>query len=167
MLGTGTAVAQDVNALPNLRIELGSTARVGFDTAGKPVVTGTAAPALTAGELDMLGQTAGRAEEAIGEKSLPIGTGLPTPAIEKNHVSFTFVATADGEHSLLVIRNGLDRSFAYKARIGVGAKSTATDVCQVLPALMAIEHWPYKIDWIEVTGIRATEWKDGDAPRCE
>ena len=167
LLATLAAAGAGVDSLPNLRLEIGSSALVSFDDEGKPRVVGEAAPSPAPGELDMLAQMLGRREEALGANSLLVSTDLYARPVANEQVRFSFVQIASSGDTLLIIRNGFRQSFAYKARIGIAGKAGMTDVCQVLPGLGSLEHWPYKIDWIEITAIHSAAWQEGDRPRCE
>jgi hypothetical protein len=54
----------------------------------------------------------------------------------------------------------------YRARIGRGDRSIVTDVCQLVPEKRNIEHWPYPIDWIEISDVRAVAYEEGKPPLC-
>lgn len=71
-----------------------------------------------------------------------------------------------GKGSLLVLANGYDKAVAYRARITVKGKATATDVCTVLPGKRQFESWPYAIEKIEMSSVVLESW-DGGRPRCE
>jgi hypothetical protein len=68
----------------------------------------------------------------------------------------------------LLIENGYSQAFRYRAiMIEPGESSQHTDVCIVLPALRALEHWPFALERIELSALRLAPWRDGDPIPCE
>jgi hypothetical protein len=100
----------------------------------------------------------------VGPDAAPLMAGepgVPEPepvAPEAVHVKF---AEYPAGHRMLFIENGYDRAFAYRARIRAGDKSAATDVCTVMPLKRGQEHWPYRIDTIELSDLKLIPWKEG------
>ena len=109
--------------------------------------------------------------EASGPNALRIMSGdsrMPDPPpIAPDAVRITFVPVIDGRHSMLILENGYDRGFVYRARIEVGGRSQPTDVCLVIPERRGHEHWPYLIDRIELSGFRLEPWDESEGPRCQ
>lgn len=98
---------------------------------------------------------------------MPGEPGVPNPkAVAPAQILVKFAEYPAG-HRMLFIENGYDRALTYRARIGAGDKSAATDVCTVLPLKRGQEHWPYRIDTIELSQLKLIPWKEGDAVTCE
>lgn len=72
-----------------------------------------------------------------------------------------------GKHTLLVVENGLQRAFAYRARITTEGETRQTDVCVVSPGFPMYEHWPHPIERIELSNFRHVQWQPGQPPTCE
>lgn len=97
---------------------------------------------------------------------VPAAPGIPAaPAIEANVIRFKFLSIA-GAHSLLVVENGYGRGFVYRARMTRGDRTSATDVCLVVPGRSGFEHWAFVIDRIEVSDFRFVPWREGDSVPC-
>lgn len=80
----------------------------------------------------------------------------PTPAIGKIQLTFRIVpAVAPGmpQHSILFIGNGVSSKFTYRASLRRNGRASSTDVCEVPPNSMGLEHWPYPVDEIEVSDL--------------
>lgn len=88
------------------------------------------------------------------------------PPIAKERLRIKFFRLSDGG-SALWIENGYRKAFAYRATIRAGARSAPTDVCLVTPRLRGNEHWPFRIDSIELSAMRLESWREGDPIRCE
>jgi hypothetical protein len=78
----------------------------------------------------------------------------------------SFASFDGGKHTLLLIENGYDQGFSYRAIMRIGRRSEPTDVCTVLPNLRSLEHWPYRIDRIELHDFQMLPWNPGDGPVC-
>ena len=104
--------------------------------------------------------------EAMGPVAKPI-TG-PAPSATPGLVRLRLTPIA-GEKpgSLLVIANGYDRAFVWRAQIRVNGKIQPTDVCLVLPKKTGVEHWPYPVERVVVSKMRLEPWKPEDGVRCE
>ena len=161
------AAAQPADSVSLLRLLSGSEVTIGLDDQDEPRLEGGPATPLEPGEMDMLLSMLRDHPDAFGPKSAPLHTDQALPLIIPERIRFRFIPLNGGSQSVLVIENGLQRSFMYKARIGRGTRSMVTDVCQVVPSLRGIEHWPYPIDWIEISDIHVVAWNEGDRPRCE
>jgi hypothetical protein len=149
--------------LPPVRILMGSSFLVGLDSAGKLDFKGEAAAPLTAGDFSGLQQLLSNPAAAMGPNSVLLhGENAPPMTA---HFRFSFVPFDGGKQSVLIIENGFPRSFMYKARVGRGSRSMVTDVCELLPNHRSYEHWPYPLDWIDISDIQPV--KDAAAVRCE
>jgi hypothetical protein len=72
-------------------------------------------------------------------------------------------ASAD---SMLIITNGFDQSFRYRAVMHKDGRAVPTDVCEVMPGKPGAEHWAYSIDWLDLSDIRLEPFHDGEM-RCQ
>lgn len=161
------ASAQIVNGPMTLRIGSGAQAEIALDPAGKARMLANQAEPLSAAEVGMIGRFVRDHPDAFGPKAAPMTTDQWLTPIKRDRIRFRFVPFSGGAETVLVIENGSARSYMYKARIGRGAKSMITDVCQVVPGKRGIEHWPYQLDWIEIADVRAMPYVDGSQPLCE
>ena len=97
-------------------------------------------------------------------------TPVPPPPIRPDQVRLTFRQVPGRSilerHSMLTIQNGYGRSFRFRARMHTGSKSAPTDVCEVFAGKYGIEHWPYKIERLELSALRLDPERPGYA-RCE
>ncbi|HEV2866422.1 MAG TPA: hypothetical protein VGX37_07890 [Allosphingosinicella sp.] len=100
-----------------------------------------------------------------GDDSVALSGG-DAPPIPAQTIRFKFFHIA-GQHSLLVVDNGLDEALAYRARITVAGRTEPTDVCLVLPNRRGYEHWPYAIERISLSELRPLPWQEGDRVTCE
>ncbi|MEO6198474.1 MAG: hypothetical protein ABIO68_00850 [Sphingomicrobium sp.] len=150
-----------------LRVGSGAQAEIGLDPAGKARMLANQAEPLSAAEIGMIERFVRDHPDAFGPKAAPMTTGQWLTPIKRDRIRFRFVPFSGGAETVLVIENGSELSFIYKARIGRGSSSMMTDVCQVVPGKRGIEHWPYQIDWIEITNVRAIPYVDGSQPLCE
>lgn len=95
---------------------------------------------------------------------------VPPPPIRPEQVRITFRQVPGRSildlHSLLTIQNGYDRSFRFRAVMQSGSKSAPTDVCEVFPGKYGLEHWPYRIERLELSALRLEAERKGYA-RCE
>ena len=71
------------------------------------------------------------------------------------------------DHAVLLIENGYDRAFGYRATMHVRGRATPTDVCLVRPHLRGIEHWPYAIESIDLSSFRLVPWREGQQVTCQ
>lgn len=167
IVATTAAGAQNSPGPVALHLSNGSQATLSADQSDKAhLISGTAEP-ISAGEIEMLRELVRNHPEAFGPNSAPVQTDQRVPPIQPNRIRFRFLPFDDGKQTLLIIENGALRSFMYKARIGRGSRSIPTDVCQLVPLKRNIEHWPYPLDWIEVSEVRAVAYNESAPPRCE
>ena len=86
------------------------------------------------------------------------GEGPPEPLkpiLGQVELTFRQVPGVKGPASqtALMIANGYNLKLRYRAVIRRNNRSVATDVCEILPTLRGIEHWPYMLDEIEISDI--------------
>jgi hypothetical protein len=159
----GAAAAQDHStpaqeqALPPVILKIGSTSSIGLNRSGGFDTKGGAAAPLQPYDLEFIRKLITEHSDATGPNGAIISLQQKPHEVEAAPLRFSFVPMDDGRHTVLVIENGFPRSFLYRARIGRGSKSVVTDVCQVIPNKRGYEHWPYPIDWIEITDIHPVE----------
>lgn len=96
---------------------------------------------------------------------LPGETMPPAPPIAPGGVRLQFHLIAD-QHAFLVIENGYDRAIVYRARMTLGDRSRPTDVCLVIPGRRGYEHWPHRIDRLDLSGFAFADWREGDPIPC-
>jgi hypothetical protein len=61
------------------------------------------------------------------------------------------------DNAALFLSNGYGSTLRYRAVMRSGGQSVATDVCDVPPHLLGLEHWPYPIDQLDLTDFRLVE----------
>jgi hypothetical protein len=71
------------------------------------------------------------------------------------HVPALRVGAAD--HSSLVIANGYNYKFGYRALMRGKGRSVPTDVCEVPQKFRGVEHWPYVIDELDLSDLRLSD----------
>jgi hypothetical protein len=149
---------------PNLRIVL----RIG--EAGEVSFAPDGATDMSAVDKDTL-QDPAKLAEATGANSVVIpskGVDAPPLAGDEIRISMFAVTEPDGSPgTLLVLENGYDRALRYRANMVRGHSSQPTDVCTVLPRLRGYEHWPYRIDRLDLTGFALVPYRQGSRPVCE
>ena len=89
----------------------------------------------------------------------------PAPPVAPGEIRLRFHLIAD-RHAFLVIENGYDRAIVYRARMTLGDVSRPTDVCLVIPARRGYEHWPHRIDRLDLSGFAFADWREGDPVPC-
>jgi hypothetical protein len=65
------------------------------------------------------------------------------------------------ENTVLMIENGYGSALRYRATMYSGSKSAVTDVCDAAPHRLALEHWPFPIDKLEIADLQLIDFKDG------
>jgi hypothetical protein len=98
--------------------------------------------------------------------------GTPDP-LTPNAVRITFREVqgdkrgpAGGLHAVLTIHNGFAQSVRYRAAMLKGGEVSPTDVCEVIPEIRGVEHWPYRIERLDLSQLRLEPYGGGD-PVCE
>jgi len=166
------APAQAERRSPSVTIDAGESVVVTIDDGGRPHETArAAAPRLTRFEAAAVWNlTHGVYGEAVGPDSAPIvagENGIPdAPPITPGTLRIKLVSLGP-DSTLLVLENGYDRGLSYRATILAPGEATSTDVCQVMPRRYSLEHWPYRITRLELSGLRLVPWIEGQVPICE
>jgi hypothetical protein len=62
------------------------------------------------------------------------------------------------DNTALFLSNGYGSAVRYHAVMRSKDRSAATDVCDVAPHLLGLEHWPYSIDQLDLSDVRFIEW---------
>jgi hypothetical protein len=166
MAASGSAQAQEI---PALTLIPGEAVTVRFDDSDRagPPEPGRAAWSRfdIVAARQLTGMTPPDAPMAQG---LPISDldGMRPEPIPANEVRVRLLSIAD-RHALLVVENGRNRALAYRARMTVNGQVRHTDVCVVLPRLPSYEHWPHRVERIELSDFRFVPWVPGRAPTCQ
>jgi hypothetical protein len=138
----------------------------------------TAAGALSAFEKGVVAklQATDIPPDAGVQPAVPVMEGdidAPRDAVSPGIIRITFrhvpgaMRGQPGEsHAVLSVDNGYDHSFFYRAMMHKEGKRSATDVCEVLPQMHGLEHWPYRIERLELSALKLEPYSGGD-PLCE
>jgi len=131
------------------------------------------APPISMYEAEALGrmQAVELTADAGPQPAIPIRSASAPPEAVPGQVRLTFrrvPAARPGEedHALLLVLNGYEMSFRYRATMHTKNGVHPTDVCEVTPRLSVTEHWPYAIDQLDLSDIRLEPHVEGPA-RCE
>jgi hypothetical protein len=93
--------------------------------------------------------------------------GVPSaPAPAPDVIRFKLVSYPEGQ-SLLAVENGYDRALVYRARLVRGGRLSPTTVCLVQPGRRTLEHWPYRVDGLQLDRLRLVPWRQGDEIPCK
>ncbi|MEP9358265.1 hypothetical protein [Sphingomonas sp. KR3-1] len=93
--------------------------------------------------------------------------GVPeTPPIAPDRIKLKMVEYPAGQ-TMLAVENGYAQSFVYRAVMHRGGGAQPTTVCLVMPGKRTMEHWPFKIDRLELRDLHLVDWKRGDAMPCQ
>jgi hypothetical protein len=104
----------------------------------------------------------------VGARSTGAGRdGVPeTPSIAPDQIKLKMVEYPAGQ-TMLAVENGYAQGFVYHAVMYRGDRPQPTTVCLVMPGKRTMEHWPFKIDRLELSALRLVDWKPGDAMPCQ
>src|SRR5262245_11531834 len=168
-LGAAAAGGQ-VRAVETVRLQRGQAATLQFDEGGGALLMETsAAPPMTPFELSVARDfVRGVFDHAVGDTVAPITTAKrpEAEAVQPHMVRLKFVQIPDTDHSLLLIENGYGQGIRYTAVMQIDGQGEHTDVCLVMPNLRSLEHWPYRVDAIDLSDFRLQPWRDGDPLPC-
>ena len=167
MSSSAVAAAQ---AIDPVTLSPGQAVTLRFDDAGRAIAVERGSAEWTPFDVAVARSfVGGEFDDAIGNNVVPLtrGTGVPEPPpVAPNVVRIRFFDIA-GRHSQLVIENGHDRGFLYRARIGSEQTMQRTDVCVVARDNRGVEHWPWAIARIELSQLQLIPWRAGQAITCE
>ena len=165
-----TAPLKDPQPIP---IQPGQTITLQVDGSRTRVVAIGAAPPISPYETEALRrmQAIELPADAGPQPAVPIRSANEPPAVPPGQVRLTFrrvPAARPGaeDHSLLLVVNGYDLSFRYRATMHTDRATQPTDVCEATPRLSVTEHWPYAINQLDLSDIRLEPRVDGPV-RCE
>lgn len=166
----GCASAQ-VQLVDTVTIARGQAVVLHFDEGGGAVLVERAVAApLTPFERRVATDLSnGVYDHAVGSVSAPMTADddvRPAP-VAPYEVRIKFAPAPNGVDTMLMIENGYDQAFGYRAIMTIDGASETTDVCLVRPVLRGFEHWPYRIDSIELRVMRLQPWREGDRVVCE
>jgi len=157
-LSTSRAAAQAIPLQP------GQTVTIRIDN-GQAVVEQTA-PAEPMSKFEAYALwRAETTEVAAGVKVQPPGFILqgegppnpPQPGDNLLHLTMRRVPglrPGSADNSALFILNGYGSALRYRAIMRTNGRSVATDVCDVAPNRLGLEHWPYAIDQLELSAFQ-------------
>jgi hypothetical protein len=170
---TAAATADAAEPSPQLSIRSGEAVVLRIDGGGAVTVLSRGkAPAMVPFEQRGLGQLA-QIPVPPGTKTMP---GVPMKDAEaaatpvapgEIRVTLRDVAGKTAHDALLVIENGYERGLVYRAVMRRGDKAAPTDVCLVMPHKRGFEHWPFRLDRLDLTDLRLVPWKPEDGLPCE
>ena len=156
------AIAQTFSLHP------GETVTIRFDD-GQPVIeaTGQAAP-ITEYEAYAIWRAEAQ-DVPPGASTVPPGflskgegpPNPPSPIDDRLRITMRLVPSdhpGAAEDSVLFLSNGYGSAVKYRAVMGAGTRSSPTDVCDVAPHLLGLEHWPYALDRLDLSDLRLVEW---------
>lgn len=163
------AMAVAVPASAQVTLESGQGVTVTIDASGKAELGKVHPAALGPHDLEALDQMriAYKVLEPTEGVMPPVmmSGDVAMPEITPGRVEIAFVVIGEKD-SVLVLLNGYDEALTYRARIKVMTRTGPTDVCLVVPGKRGYEHWPYKIDHIELTDFKLEPWQPGDKVTC-
>jgi hypothetical protein len=157
------------NEIPTVRLAPGEAVTVRFDDGGR-----IGEPVRARAEWSRFDVYAARELTGMTPPESPVSEGLPMTApddVKPNPIPADEVRmrlmSIDDRHTLLVVENGQGRGLRYRARMTVDGKTKPTDVCIVLPRLPSYEHWPHRIERLELFDFEFVPWRPGRTPTCE
>lgn len=152
-----------------LSLRTGQALIVTVDDAGEISIVGIEiAPPLSALDAAAVRDLVANHQGAVGSTAAPVRLELPQPPpLPRDRIRIALVEQGGGKARLLIIQNGYDRGFRYRAALQRGGRSEPTDVCTVLPGIRGYEHWPYKFDRIDLSDLRLVPMREGEPPTCE
>ncbi len=157
---------------PSLTLEPETEVTVALDREGSPGVAVTQRRRAEWTPFDLAvarNFVTGAYAAGIGNSTVPTrdAPGIPEPPqIRPDGVRIRFMLIA-GRHSELILENGFELALRYRARITVAGETRPTDVCIVEPNNRMNEHWPERIERIELYDLRLIPWQAGRRIICE
>jgi len=172
LAATLPAVTPTAGPVP-VKIQPGQMITLQVDGNRTRVVAIGTAPPITPYEAEALGrmQAIELPANAGPQPAIPIRSASEPPAAVPGQIRLTFRRVpasrpGAGDHSLLLVVNGYDLSFRYRATMHANGETQPTDVCEVTPRRSVTEHWPYVIDQLDLTDLRLEPRVEGPT-RCE
>lgn len=68
------------------------------------------------------------------------------------------VKQGSADNTALFLSNGYASGVRYLALMRSGERFAPTDVCDLAPHLLGLEHWPYEIDELDLSDLRLIGW---------
>lgn len=167
--GIGLAHPVLAQTLPAVALIPGESATIQIDEGGRAGAPTRGQAQWEPFDIVAARQMAGITPPSVPEtqaRALDSPGGVSPRPIPPGEIRIRFLMIAD-RHALLVVENGQDRALTYRARMTSNGQSRPTDVCVVLPRLPSYEHWPHRIERIELSDFRFVPWVTGRAPTCE
>jgi hypothetical protein len=169
LAGNGLASPVFAQTLPTVALVPGESFTIHIDEGGRASMPARGQAQWEPFDIVAARQMAGITPPAAPEtqaRVLNSAGGVSPRPIPPGEIRIRFLTIAD-RHALLVVENGQDRALAYRARMTSDGQSRPTDVCVVLPHLPSYEHWPHRIERVELSDFRFIPWVPGRAPTCE
>jgi hypothetical protein len=165
---SANVAAQDSRSV---RLQVGEQVVVIFDEAGFASASPGGAARISDEEQAGILKLVMENPSAVGPNAAGAsGDDLNVSPVTSGSIRISFITLAsvgEPDDRLLVLENGYDRAFRYRATISQGSRSEPTDVCTVIPMLRGYEHWPFQIDRIELTNLTLVSFAPGQQPVCE
>ena len=163
------AFPAEAGDIPEIRLVPGEAVTVRFDDGGRIGKPSRSRAEWTRYDLLAARVLAGMTPPA---EAMPEGISLgeldgvkPGP-IPGDEVRMRFLSIG-GQHALLVVENGQGRGLRYRARMTVDGETKPTDVCIVLPRRPSYEHWPFRIERLQLSDFEFVPWHSERLPTCE
>jgi hypothetical protein len=168
-----SALAVPATAASHVMIRAGESLTVRINGSDLAIVERGPAPPLSPFEAESLQRAQGIVlpPGATVAPPVPLHTDTSAPTMIPGQVRITLrkisgAGSAAGPHSLLTIENGYGQSVMYRAVMHQGDRSSPTDVCEVIPGRPGFEHWPYEIDWLDLSQFELSAF-DERKMRCQ
>lgn len=160
------ASAKDI---PNFHLTPGEAVTMRFDDGGR-----IGKPVRSRAEWTRYDVFAARELVGMTPPELPMPEGLPLAELDgvrpgpipADEVRVRLMSI-DDRHALLVVENGQGRGLRYRARMTVDGQPKPTDVCIVLPRRPSYEHWPHRVERVELFDLEFIPWIEDRIPTCE
>lgn len=88
------------------------------------------------------------------------------PPVTAGEVRLRLLSVA-GQQTLLMVENGYDQAFTYRAVITRSGRSEPTSVCVVLPNIRGIEYWPYPVERIALSDFLLAPYDESQGITCQ
>lgn len=151
-----------------LSVRAGESLRVSISDKGATVLSRESAPSLSAFEAEGLANAQALVVPPSAKTVPPVGldqTNAAPPKIVTKQLQITFRnvpgVNAGTVHSFLTLENGYDHFVRYRAIMHRGDASRPSDVCDVLPGRTGFEHWPYKLNSVELSDFQLVDLAGG------
>jgi hypothetical protein len=158
------ALSASIAAGQGIALRPGETLTLHIEN-GRPVVEQTGTPQPMSNYEMYIARRAQAQAVPPGVKVMPPGFAVagegppdpPHPSGDRLQITMRRIpAIKPGwpDNTILLIENGYASKLAYRAVMHINGRSAATDVCDVPPHLLGLEHWPYVIDELDISELR-------------